>query len=67
MDYNRLAELCLPGIDKTPDYWEKQFPARIFRARALTQESFSILASRLSRLRSRRRWNSSVLLARLNQ
>ena len=28
MDYNRLAELCLPGIDKTPDYWEKQFPAR---------------------------------------
>ena len=41
--------------------------ARIFRARALTQESFSILASRLSRLRLRRRWNSSVLLARLNQ
>ena len=28
MDYNRLAELCLPGIDKTPEYWEKQFPAR---------------------------------------
>ena len=28
MDYNRLADLCLPNIDKTPDYWEKQFPAR---------------------------------------
>ena len=28
MDYNRLADLCLPDIDKTPDYWEKQFPAR---------------------------------------
>ena len=28
MDYNRLADLCLPNIDKTPDYWEKQFPKR---------------------------------------
>ena len=28
MDYNRLADLCMPDIDKTPDYREKQFPAR---------------------------------------
>lgn len=28
MDYNRLADLCLPNIDKTPEYWEAQFPAR---------------------------------------
>ena len=40
--------------------------ARTFRARALTQESFSLPASMLSRLLLRLRWNSSVLLTRLN-
>lgn len=28
MDYNKLADLCLPNIDKTPDYWENHFPKR---------------------------------------
>lgn len=28
MDYNRLADLCLPNIDKTPDYWEAKFAPR---------------------------------------
>ena len=28
MDYNKLADLCLPNIDKTPDYWEKAFQKR---------------------------------------
>lgn len=27
-DYNALAELLLPNIDKTPDYYEKLYPAR---------------------------------------
>ena len=31
MDYNRLAELCLPGIDKTPDYWEKHISLRNYQ------------------------------------
>lgn len=28
MDYNRLADLCLPNIDRTPDYWEARFAPR---------------------------------------
>ncbi len=28
MDYNALAELLLPNIDKTPDYYENLYPAR---------------------------------------
>jgi len=28
MDYNKLAELLLPDIDKTPEDYEKMFPAR---------------------------------------
>ena len=27
-DYNALAELLLPNIDKTPDYYENLYPAR---------------------------------------
>ena len=40
--------------------------ARISKARALTQESSSLPAQRLSRLLLRKRWNSSVQLTRLN-
>ncbi len=29
MDYNRLAELLFPHIDKTPEYYEEHFPKRI--------------------------------------
>ena len=28
MDYNKLAELLFPDIDKTPEYWEEKFPMR---------------------------------------
>ena len=28
MDYNKLAELLYPHIDKTPDYYEKKYPHR---------------------------------------
>lgn len=28
MDYNRLAELLFPAIDKTPEYYEELFPER---------------------------------------
>ena len=27
-DFEKMAELLLPGIDKTPDYYEKLYPAR---------------------------------------
>ena len=27
-NYNALAELILPEIDKTPDYYENMFPSR---------------------------------------
>lgn len=29
MDYNYLAELLFPNVDKTPDYYEEKFPPRI--------------------------------------
>lgn len=29
MDYNKLAELLFPHIDKTPDYYEEHFPKRV--------------------------------------
>ena len=29
MDYNRLADLLFPHIDKTPEYYEEHFPKRI--------------------------------------
>lgn len=29
MDYNRLAELLFPHIDKTPEYYEEHFPERV--------------------------------------
>ncbi len=29
MDYNRLAELLFPHIDKTPEYYEEHFPKRV--------------------------------------
>ena len=29
MDYNRLAEIMFPHIDKTPEYYEEHFPKRI--------------------------------------
>lgn len=29
MDYNRLAELLFPDVDKTPEYYEEKFPPRI--------------------------------------
>lgn len=29
MDYNKLAELLFPHIDKTPEYYEKHFPKRV--------------------------------------
>ena len=28
MDYNKLADLLFGQVDKTPDYWENQFPER---------------------------------------
>jgi len=28
MDYKKLAELCLPDVTKTPDYYEELYPAR---------------------------------------
>ena len=28
MDYNQLADLLFPNIDKTPDFWEKKYPPR---------------------------------------
>lgn len=29
MDYNKLAELLFPHIDKTPEYYEEHFPKRV--------------------------------------
>ena len=29
MDYNKLAELLFPNIDKTPEYYEEHFPKRV--------------------------------------
>jgi len=31
MDYNLLAELLLPDIDKTPDYYEEMYPERTLK------------------------------------
>ena len=28
MDYNKLAELLFPRIDKSPEYYQKKFPER---------------------------------------
>ena len=28
MDFNLLADLLLPNIDKTPDYFEEKYPVR---------------------------------------
>ena len=34
MDNNKLADLLFPNIDKTPEYYEKKYPARKLEAKA---------------------------------
>ena len=60
---NVNTECQLVFAEATRGYIEQ---ARTSRVRASTQESFSLPALRLSRLRLRRRWNSSEALTRHN-